>query len=139
MRDRRLDAMSAELGRQLVLALIAALVADPPAAQQLRELLDVEQREPAEARPAYTVDALADAIGVTAKVVRNAIARGELAAVKRGGRWIVSADAVDDWTSPGDRKSEGRATAHTRDAARPLGAALTRLDDGDAKRRIAGP
>jgi|tagenome__1003787_1003787.scaffolds.fasta_scaffold20852173_2 excisionase family DNA binding protein len=139
MRDRRVDSMSAELGRQLVLALHAALLADPPAAQQLRELLAVEPREPAEARPAYTVDALAEAIGVTAKVVRNAIARGELAAVKRGGRWIVSADAVEEWASPGERKPDGRATARARGAARPLTAALSRLDDGDARRRIAGP
>ncbi len=34
---------------------------------------------------------------VSPKVVRGAITRGELAAVKRGGRWIISAEAVRAW------------------------------------------
>ena len=50
--------------------------------------------------PVYTVASLAEALGVSAKVVRGAIARGELDAVKRGGRWIIPAEAVDAWAHP---------------------------------------
>ena len=51
------------------------------------------------AHSAYTVASLAAELGVSAKAVRCAIARQELRAVKRGSRWIISADAVSEWAS----------------------------------------
>lgn len=48
---------------------------------------------------AYTVDSLAAEVGVSQKSIRCAIARGELSGVKRGSRWIISADAVREWAS----------------------------------------
>lgn len=75
---------------------------DPAAVALLRDLLDVDHDSAgAEPRPpAYTVESLAIALGMSAKAVRNAIARGDLAAVKRAGRWLISAEAVDAWTRP---------------------------------------
>jgi excisionase family DNA binding protein len=49
---------------------------------------------------AYTVASLAAGLGVSQKTIRCAIARRELAAVKRGARWLISADAVHDWATP---------------------------------------
>jgi Helix-turn-helix domain len=49
-------------------------------------------REPTELNdrhPAYTVASLAAELGVSQKAIRGAIARGELAAVKRGARWLI--------------------------------------------------
>ncbi len=51
-------------------------------------------------RRAYTVATLAAELSVSPRTVRAAIERGELPAVKRGGRWIVGADAVTEWTRP---------------------------------------
>lgn len=61
-------------------------------------------KQPAEpgatrASVAYTVASLAAELGVSQKTIRCAIARRELAAVKRGSRWIISADAVQAWAS----------------------------------------
>ena len=49
---------------------------------------------------AYTVASLAAELGVSDKAIRCAITRQELRAVKRGSRWIISAEAVDEWTTP---------------------------------------
>lgn len=58
---------------------------------------------------AYTVDTLAAELGMSPKAIRCAIARGELRGVKRGSRWIISADAIDAWAStPNPRRSTGR-------------------------------
>jgi excisionase family DNA binding protein len=51
------------------------------------------------AHSAYTVASLAAELGVSAKAVRCAITRQELQAVKRGSRWIISADAVSEWAT----------------------------------------
>ena len=51
---------------------------------------------------AYTVASLAAERGVSQKTIRCAIARRELAAVKRGARWLTSADAVRDWATPSE-------------------------------------
>lgn len=48
---------------------------------------------------AYTVDSLAAELSVSPKAIRCAIARGELRGVKRGSRWVISADAVTEWAS----------------------------------------
>jgi excisionase family DNA binding protein len=51
---------------------------------------------------AYTVGSLAAELGVSQKTIRCAIARRELAAVKRGARWLISADAVHEWATPSE-------------------------------------
>ena len=48
----------------------------------------------------YTPDTLARELGCTPRAIRAAIARAELAAVKRGGRWIILAESVVRWASP---------------------------------------
>jgi excisionase family DNA binding protein len=53
-----------------------------------------------ERRPVYTVASLAAELGVSQKTIRCAIGRHELVAVKRGARWLISADAVRDWATP---------------------------------------
>jgi excisionase family DNA binding protein len=53
---------------------------------------------------AYTVASLAAELGVSQKAVRCAIARRELRAVKRGSRWIISADAVHAWATASDAR-----------------------------------
>lgn len=59
--------------------------------------------------PAYTVASLAEALGVSAKSVSNAVRRGELRAVKRGGRWLISAREVDAWVdTAASQPSESR-------------------------------
>jgi excisionase family DNA binding protein len=60
---------------------------------------------------AYTVASLASELRVSPKTIRCAIARRELRAVKRGSRWIISAEAVSEWaTGP----TSGRSTTPTR-------------------------
>lgn len=78
---------------------LSALLADPAALRRLRVALrEIEATEAVGPVPAYTVDSLAAVLSVTPRVVRNAVARGELRAVKRGGRWLIPADAVVEWT-----------------------------------------
>jgi len=65
--------------------------------------------EAARVHVAYTVASLAAELGVSQKTVRCAIARRELPAVKRGSRWIISADAVQAWPTASDvRRRTGR-------------------------------
>jgi excisionase family DNA binding protein len=76
---------------------LSQIASDPEALAALRQLVGAgTDRTP----PAYTVATLASALDVTERVVRNAIARGELRAVKRGTRWYIATDAVDAWTHP---------------------------------------
>lgn len=56
--------------------------------------------------PAYTVATLAQELALSQRAIRGAIERGELAAIKRGGRWIISAQAVAAWAEP----RQGRGT-----------------------------
>jgi excisionase family DNA binding protein len=49
---------------------------------------------------AYTVTTLAQELGMSPRAIRGAIERRELAAVKRGGRWIIAAQAVAAWAEP---------------------------------------
>jgi excisionase family DNA binding protein len=57
---------------------------------------------------AYTVASLATEVGVSQKTIRCAIARRELVAVKRGARWLISADAVREWATPPSEASRQR-------------------------------
>lgn len=96
----------------LARAVLDALASDPRALPRLRELVgdhDDQSADEGHAAPAYTVDSLAAAVGVSPRTVRNAITRGELDAVKRGARWLISADAVEVWTHP--KAGEHRARA----------------------------
>ena len=71
-------------------------------ARRLLPHLQEGLRDRAGAHSAYTVASLAAELGVSAKAVRCAIARHELQAVKRGSRWIISADAVSEWATAGE-------------------------------------
>jgi excisionase family DNA binding protein len=53
---------------------------------------------------AYTVTSLAVELGVSEKAIRCAIARHELSAVKRGSRWIISAEAVSAWATASEAR-----------------------------------
>lgn len=57
---------------------------------------------------AYTVATLANELDVSQKAIRCAIARRELAAVKRGSRWIIPADAVRAWSTAPARPRKTR-------------------------------
>lgn len=70
----------------------------------------------ARTRSAYTVASLAAELGVSTKAVRCAIARDELRAVKRGSRWIISAEAVSEWATAPEAE---HGTARRRSAAIP--------------------
>jgi excisionase family DNA binding protein len=64
-----------------------------------------DQNEPVRRPAAYTVATLADELGLSQRTVRGAIDRGELAAVKRGSRWLVSAEAVAAWVAPAQQRA----------------------------------
>jgi excisionase family DNA binding protein len=73
----------------------------------LRQPAEPEQR----GRVAYTVASLSVELGVSQKAIRCAISRRELPAVKRGSRWIISADDVRAWATASDqRRRTGRAS-----------------------------
>jgi excisionase family DNA binding protein len=57
---------------------------------------------------AYTVASLAVELGVSEKAIRCAIARHELSAVKRGSRWIISAEAVSAWATASEARRASR-------------------------------
>jgi len=85
-------------------------------ARRLLPHLQEGQLDRAGAHSAYTVASLAAELGVSAKSVRCAIARHELQAVKRGSRWIISADAVSEWATAPQAQN---ATARRRPAPLP--------------------
>lgn len=109
--------------RTLADVVVDALASTPGALGRLRGL--VEPRHPVQPA-AYTVSSLAVTIGVSAKSIRNAIARGELRAAKRGGRWIISGDAVAEWCRPEATHFCARSRAQKCD--KPLTEALARFD-----------
>jgi excisionase family DNA binding protein len=75
----------------------------------------------------YTVASLAAVLDVSPRVVRGAIARGELQAAKRGGRYLIKPSAVHEWASVEPRAgSEHRARPKL--AHGPLRTALDALD-----------
>jgi excisionase family DNA binding protein len=78
-------------------------------AQRLLPHLQKGQPRPNRGRTAYTVASLAAELGVSQKAIRCAIERHELSAVKRGARWIISAEAVHTWaTAPEPRRKTSR-------------------------------
>jgi excisionase family DNA binding protein len=104
--------------------LLSQIASDPDALAALRQLVGEGTNRPA---PAYTVATLATALGVTERVVRNAIARGELCAVKRGSRWYIAIDAVEAWTHPAaDMSQPTRRFACNRS---PLATSFAQIDD----------
>jgi excisionase family DNA binding protein len=79
----------------------------------LARRLSPHLRQPAElnnGHSAYTVASLAAELGVSQKTIRSAIARRELAAVKRGARWLISADSVREWATPSESPPRPRRT-----------------------------
>lgn len=88
---------------QLARALVAALddaALDVLARRLAPYLASPAAAERAESPIAYTVDTLARELGLSPRAIRGAIERGELAAVKRGSRWLIGADAVTVWIQP---------------------------------------
>ena len=113
----------------LVAALVDALAADPAAIAQLRRLLVADTRVALAPEPAvYTVSSLAAVLGVSARVVRGAIVRKELAAAKRGGRYIISARAVDEWAAGDQRDTSSDSRNGRLGDARSRGPLRTALD-----------
>lgn len=102
----------------LVGAVLDALAQSPLATARLRELLGTPH--------AYTVESLARAVGLSPKAVRNAIGRGDLDAVKRGGRWIISSSAAQRWSEPDRSGRFSRRSAHA--GATPLADAVARFE-----------
>jgi excisionase family DNA binding protein len=104
--------------------LLSQIASDPDALAALRQLVGAGTDRTA---TAYTVATLAAALGVTERVVRNAIGRGELRAVKRGARWYIATDAVEEWTHPAaDVLRPTRRFAWDRS---PLATTFARIDD----------
>lgn len=73
--------------------------------EEVRYAIDVAVREAiAKAnsdRIAYTIDQAAEAVGIHRNTMRDAVSRGELRAVKRGRRWLISREALVRWVTPG--------------------------------------
>jgi excisionase family DNA binding protein len=83
---------------QLARALIDDLASDPEALERLRALVCENVRTAdASSAPAFTVATLAAELGRSERSIRAAIARGELAAVKRGRGYLIAPDAVAAW------------------------------------------
>ena len=72
----------------------------------------------------YSCSTLAAELGCTPRAVRAAIERGELAAVRSGGRWVIAADAVAAWATPATRPRRQRGNSSARSARD----AMARLD-----------
>lgn len=127
----------------LASVLVEALAADPAAISRLRELVAIDSPRAAVPEPViYTVASLAAVLQVSARVIRGAIARGELKAAKRGGRYLISARAVDDWAAAGpyERDSDpgDRGRIRTARSRGPLRTALDALDDSSYQRTATG-
>ncbi|QEC46174.1 helix-turn-helix domain-containing protein [Baekduia soli] len=103
----------------LALALVDALddrALDALAERLASRLVGRIPRARHDERPAYTVAALAESLGLSPKAVRNAIGRGELRARKRGARWLITTDAVAKWLEVSPAPAPPRGTS---DGPRP--------------------
>jgi excisionase family DNA binding protein len=113
----------------LASALVDALAADPAAIARLRQLVGTDPSVASAPEPSvYTVSSLASVLGVSARVVRGAIVRGELVAAKRGGRYIISARAVDAWAAGDKREASSEARQGRVRVVRRHGPLRTALD-----------
>ncbi len=110
----------------LARALLDELAGDPVALARLRELVGERTADPdTRATPAYTPRTLAAALGRSERSIRAAIARGELAAVKRGRGWILSAEAVQAWATATPTPARPKASRPARRNGKgPMGRAL---------------
>lgn len=112
-------------------ALAAALLdqLEPADLDRLATLLAprLADRQPAPAGvAAYTIRSLAAELTLSEKTIRGAIHRGELAAVRRGTRYLIAGDAARAWATPPAAPARGAARAARRRARahRPLHTAL---------------
>jgi hypothetical protein len=104
--------------------------------ERVRERLGDPVPEPI----AYTVDGLAHALGVSAKVVRGAIHRGDLQPARRAGRYLITADAARAWATPvgpASRRTKHRACAPTAHGGRCVRPSQTSRGMIGAERRCA--
>jgi excisionase family DNA binding protein len=124
--------MSPREQQALASALVELLASSPLAIARLRELVKAGRTEDTVPQAAaYTVASLAAVLGVSTRVVRGAITRGELDAVKRGGRWIIGAPAVGRWAEADARPISTRQGARRAvSASGPLTAVMALLDTG---------
>lgn len=117
--------------RGLLRLVLDELRDDSAARTELEDLLGVDPARDRHPRAAYTVDTLAAELDVSARAVRAWIASGELAAVKRAGRWVIAAATVEAWASP-DSPSAARPRAVRRRPSptrSPLRDALNAMKD----------
>jgi len=80
-------------------------------AQSISEYMSGVQAEYASSlrTPAgYTTSGLAGQLGLSTRAIRAAIERGDLLAVKHGGRWFIGHEAVDAFFRPGSRSQSRR-------------------------------
>ena len=105
---------------ELARALLAELREDPATLVELRRLLVT-------ATTVYTPATLAAELNMTARAVRAAIDRGDLEARRSGRGWVITAEAVAAWGTPGPRRA-----AHTTCAG-----ALEPRDADPARRGLA--
>jgi hypothetical protein len=80
--------------------LVDAIAANPAALERLHQLVGSSAHLQTPTHVAYTPATLAAELGRTERSIRDAINRGELAAVKRGRGWVIGADAVAGWARP---------------------------------------
>lgn len=113
--------------------LLESLLADAECVRRLAQAIAAAGPPQPGGEPlAYTVEGLAEVVRISPRAVRNAITRGELEAVKRGGRWLISHDHAEAWAH-GDgppvevRRLEGRRVVAAPRRS-PLRDALVRLD-----------
>lgn len=104
-------------------------------ADRVSESLSAEQGDRTELARYFTVSEVAEAVRVSPKTVRRAIARRELDAAKvaNGTRYVISAEAVQRWLAPVEsqkRAQPGRAYPRRRSPSGSLRAALRETERG---------
>jgi excisionase family DNA binding protein len=98
-------------------------------APRVRERLErLEDPQAADDPIAYTIASLAESLGVSEKVVRGAIRRGELPAVRRGRRYIIALDDARAWAQPDNSPHRAIRAQCARRGGRPLRDAFDQLD-----------
>jgi excisionase family DNA binding protein len=97
-------------------------------APHLGQLLNSDAGD-ARGRAAYSVATLADELGVSRKTIRGAIRRGDLRAVKRAGRFLISRAAVEAWATPPDGSRAPARRAERQGSQRVAGSLRAVLSD----------